>query len=55
MQCHFIQRTKYVLEYVHIVNQLRERPILRTDLQMRTTFGFGWVGGFRKTRCSDFQ
>ncbi len=23
---------------------LRERPIIRTDSQMRTMFGFGWVG-----------
>ncbi len=22
----------------------RERPIIRMDLQIRTTFGFGWVG-----------
>ena len=27
---------------------LRDRPIICTDLQIRTTFGFRWVGGFRK-------
>ncbi len=37
------------------LSAIRERPIIRTDLQIRTTFGFGWVGGFRVTRCSDFQ
>ena len=25
---------------------VRDRPIFRTDLQIRTTFGLEWVGGF---------
>ncbi len=27
----------------------------RTDLQIRTTFGLGWVGGFDEIGCSDFK
>ncbi len=32
-----------------------DRPIFRMDLQIRTTFGLGWKGGFAKMVCSDFQ
>ena len=35
--------------------KVRDRPIFRTDLQIRTTFGLGWVGGFTETGCSDFK
>ncbi len=34
---------------------LRDLPIFRTDLQIRTTFGLGWVGGFIEMGCSDFK
>ncbi len=34
---------------------LRDRQIFRTDLQIRTTFGLGWVGSFTETGCSDFK
>ncbi len=34
---------------------IREHPIICTDLQIRTKFGFWWVGWFWETRCSDFQ
>ena len=34
---------------------IRDRPIFRADLQIRTTFGLGWMGGFTETGCSDFK
>ncbi len=34
---------------------LKDRPIFLTDLQIRTMFGLGWVGGFTETGCSDFK
>ncbi len=34
---------------------LRDRPIFCTDLQIRTTFRLGWVGGFDEIGCSDFK
>ncbi len=34
---------------------LRDRPIFGTDLQIRTTFGLGWVGGFTEMGCSEFK
>ncbi len=42
------------LQAVYVI-KLRDRPIFRTDLQIRTTFGFGWVGDFAEMGCSDFQ
>ena len=30
------------------VSSVKERPIIGMDLQIRTTFGFGWVGDFGK-------
>ncbi len=38
-------------QYVYI----RDCPIIRTDLQIRTMFGYGWIGGFTGMACSDFQ
>ncbi len=38
-----------------LCDQLIDCPIIRTDLQIRTTFRFGWLGGFQETRCLDFQ
>ena len=37
-----------------ISRSIRDRPIICTDLQIRTTFGFRWVGGFEEAGCSDF-
>ena len=34
---------------------VKEHPIIRIDLQIRTTFGFGWVGYFREARCLDLR
>ncbi len=34
---------------------IRDRPIFGTDLQIRTTFRLGWVGGLIETGCSDFK
>ena len=49
------------VDYVPTVNKhlsivhIKDRPIFRTDLQIRTTFGSGWVGIFTEMRCSDFK
>ena len=34
---------------------LRDRPIFRADLQIQTTFGLGWVGGFTEMGCSIYR
>ena len=34
---------------------VRDRPIFRTYLQIRTMFGLGWVSGFTETGCPDFK
>ncbi len=39
---------------INYLIRVRDRPIFCTDLQIRTTFRFWWVGGFPEGGCSDF-
>ncbi len=34
---------------------IMERLLFPTDLQIRTMFGFGWVGGPKQNGCSDLK
>ncbi len=43
----------FLSEILFWQDALRDRPIFCTDLQIRTTFRFRWVGGFEEDGCSD--
>ncbi len=45
-----------VIQFAHqIIDHVRERPLIPTDLKIRTLFGYGWVGGSPQNGCSDLE